>query len=886
MSGSPNAYEYRDQLNTSGLSLNSTLNNTDPSISADTSLTEPLPPTTGSESPNELTDHFQSSLHISSVLKGAGLHKHTPPYSSPSLRYSSPRAAYQYTPAQPRTRAPFGAQRAPRPSYSSAFGGQRAPRSSLHLKYSYRSPKPLTPPQRLAQHLHLAPPSQASFKGRTRRYVMAPLPHVPEADFLVPDSAIPPLPEFGFLDHTAESQPSAHITLKHHLVSQLRTQFECYNTLSLQTRQLETKPVADRENVDNQLITDSRKRLSSLYTSIRELLPQLEHIIAVQDKDQPTLPCYDEPQNPNALRIQELKEFLGNSSSHHDPSSRPLRETWNKLKIYAELHRLSHADFKLALLSCTTADVFDYIKEYKNLSLPELSRKLANRFVSEQPISDATSALNTFTRKTNEPLRQAVARLQSLVDKALMAFAPDKRDVLREHYTTQHLRAMITPKARRFIDTKATESRLQGLTLQLDDMVRLASQEESRTGMPQSDLSNPVSLYNLESSDASPQNHYSRPPPDIAGLSALESKLDAVSATFDSKVDLLTDLIQDMSETNLAFVDHLAPPGDYEEPSYDSEPDCEINVLTRSQYRQNPRTDAKTLTRPEPGSNNKTRYNAQRQQQSRRDQYSGRYRNIAQNIARQADAVPRVASRTQPTASNGPSAAASSASPSASASATSASTTPAPSAPSQRSPTPDRGRPRSRDDRNDLAQRYPSYSREILQYPVPEPKPSSLSPADYYKQKAEALQAKLQTRDRSQSQTRRPDRYHLRPDQRRLPPDSDFDPPARPQSFPGHLSHDKQSSQMHYSDQYHKAPMHQLIPDRQAADKPYFVPPGPTVVHTHDNTHVSINAPCVYCHSPVPHGLEDCYTLRPVLNKLTRSKPQVKPSENTNAPNP
>ena len=98
MSGSPSAHGYRDHLNESGLSLNSTLDRTDSSLVADTSVTENLPPKT--DASNDLSDHFQSSLSISSVFKGAGLHNHNPPYSSPSVQYHSPRGAFQYTGAQ------------------------------------------------------------------------------------------------------------------------------------------------------------------------------------------------------------------------------------------------------------------------------------------------------------------------------------------------------------------------------------------------------------------------------------------------------------------------------------------------------------------------------------------------------------------------------------------------------------------------------------------------------------------------------------------------------------------------------------------------------------------------------------------------------------------
>ena len=84
-------------------------------------------------------------------------------------------------------------------------------------------------------------------------------------------------------------------------------------------------------------------------------------------------------------------------------------------------------------MSCTTAEVCKFIPEYQDLPLAELAVKSADHFVTDQLISDAMQALNNFSREHNEPLRQAVATLQSLADKALMASPVAKHEVLCEH---------------------------------------------------------------------------------------------------------------------------------------------------------------------------------------------------------------------------------------------------------------------------------------------------------------------------------------------------------------------------------------------------------------------------------------------------------------------
>ena len=58
------------------------------------------------------------------------------------------------------------------------------------------------------------PPPQARRNNRLKRKMaLINMPELTEAQFLIVDSDIPELPAFPFLEHSAEKQPSAHITL-------------------------------------------------------------------------------------------------------------------------------------------------------------------------------------------------------------------------------------------------------------------------------------------------------------------------------------------------------------------------------------------------------------------------------------------------------------------------------------------------------------------------------------------------------------------------------------------------------------------------------------------------------------------------------------------------
>ena len=165
---------------------------------------------------------------------------------------------------------------------------------------------------------------------------------------------------------------------------------------------------------------------------------------------------------------------------------------------------------------------------------------------------------------------------------------------------------MIAPKTKRVLDSKVAEYRLQGLPLNLDDMVKIAAQEEARTGMPTADMLNPISLFNIGTHTMSvppqpPVTHDMIQTQINSSLIPLVSKVDNISQQLDKKVDQIANLVHDMSKTNLALVHGVT------EPLHDDPDDCEINVLTRSSDQQNPRQDTKSLSKPEAGTPNRQR---------------------------------------------------------------------------------------------------------------------------------------------------------------------------------------------------------------------------------------------------------------------------------------
>ena len=572
-----------------------------------------------------------SSQDIDGVFHKTGLAGHTPPYSSPSVLYQNGHYVFQ-TPTRPTTRPPFVPRSVPLrpptlvlPNVEQLLNS-RVPPTEQQLRACIQ-------PIRHTRAPRASPPNFTSHaRFRRRLFIMdaeVPQDHAVTV-FTDGDESknIPSLPPFPFDDHKIDESPSASVSYKQHLVSQLQSIYDQYDTLKLTITLTMAKGVEDAQKP---ALANQRTRLHTLWHKARTLVPKIKDIIAVQAKNRPSLEVFPDPPSPDPIDYSSMTDFMKNNLTKPDGSARPLREIWEKLRLYAIDQNVSHESFKTALLSCVTDDVYMFLKEYKDLPLAKLAKRLANRFVTEQPLLDATNALHAFSRAQNEPLRQSVARLQALVDRVLITHPPQERDVLREHHTIHHLRNMIAPKTRKFLDSKIAEYQTQGLRLKLDDMIKFCSQEESRSGLPSTDLANPVSLYHVDT----PAPYPPAPDPADQTYNDLSHKVDQVALTLDHKVDQLTDLVLDMSQANvklcqsLSLVDH-------------TEDDPEVNALTRGQYRNQPRTDAKTLTKPsEPTNTTRNRANQQRQNsRNRRDQQTGRLRNISDNIATQANSIP------------------------------------------------------------------------------------------------------------------------------------------------------------------------------------------------------------------------------------------------------
>lgn len=433
--------------------------------------------------------------------------------------------------------------------------------------------------------------NQISLRTRLRNFFnMAGQP----PDLLTLDMDIPDLPVFPFSAADVSAENSAHVTAKQQKIQKLHGYYDSYVSLKAQIRtsELSTDP-NNRPDPISHIITGLRQRLQLIYENVTSLVAEIQDINRIQNKLRPALQLPTEYFGQNMLNVQDMKEFMtatvqpGKKANNGDH----LKEVWNKLKLYAETKQLSYTEFKLALMSCLTGEVLEYCMENKTLSLTDLAQSLAQRFITETSFSDAMANLDRFSRRLNEPITQAISRLKSYVDKALLTHQPGHRDAIKDFLIAKKVKEIVTAKTKRYIEAKEAEFLSQGSRMTAQTLIDLAHEEERRSGMPTSEMSTAVSLYNVEKTKDSSSSAESTNP-------KVEQQIQQIA----DNVENLTNVVETLAITSFEMACMPSPVDSI---------DC--NVMTRSQYRnsgQSPATPmrSRSNSRPRPAFNSNSSF--------------------------------------------------------------------------------------------------------------------------------------------------------------------------------------------------------------------------------------------------------------------------------------
>jgi hypothetical protein len=362
-----------------------------------------------------------------------------------------------------------------------------------------------------------------------------------------PNTDIPDLPRYPYYKVDLMGLTN---TNKANKIQKLQNQYDTYHTLrnSIRLQEYNNDKVQDQKIIE--FIQHDRNRLYTIRLAIDATYKQLEQIDEIQEKITPILKVYTEAKQTKALNMTDMKEFMTQTMDTltSEDESKALQEIWTKLSIYAKENNLSYKSFKTALISCTTGEVMQFISDnYDDLTLVELSKQLADRFVTGATLTEATYNLEHFKRKLNEPITQAVARLQSYLRKALITHTEEEKKNITRYVTISKIKDMVAPKTKQLLDQKEQEAILNGSQLYEKDYIKYAESEERRSGRPKSQIDSPVTINNAET------QHF-------------DEKL----SEFDSKLEKVTDILETflLSKSN-----------------EDSEID--VNIATKSTYAAN-----------------------------------------------------------------------------------------------------------------------------------------------------------------------------------------------------------------------------------------------------------------------------------------------------------
>jgi hypothetical protein len=325
-----------------------------------------------------------------------------------------------------------------------------------------------------------------------------------DAAFLGFDLPIPGIPLCPY--SVKENEQDGPVpTVKQQNIEKLQLLYEQYFTYKASIEANEaTGDRLNRKDLINDTIKATRQRILSVYSRLLPLQKKIEHIKLVQDTLKPSLaiPLQDQNDDPQFdLDIRKVRDFIGRPDLIKDSETR-LLETWSKLLTYSQIHGMGRIDFKNALFAILMNEHFDFIRNYPDTKLQKLAPMLAARFVNECRFDDAVSDLDNFRRKQDESLRFAIARLRTSLEKAAILWPANQRDVIKDFEIRKTLRLIVNEKTKAIIDKHSLEARQQGLTLSVDRMIRLAEDEERRTGKyNDTEKPVPISLYQTSVTD-------------------------------------------------------------------------------------------------------------------------------------------------------------------------------------------------------------------------------------------------------------------------------------------------------------------------------------------------------------------------------------------------
>ena len=541
------------------------------------------------------------------------------------------------------------------------------------------------------------PTNQAQTMAAPQTPTMVPTVDARRTAIINVDTKIDDLGEFPY----ELEQSDAYITHKAQKILQLKSLYDKYNNSADTITIAESiQPAATRSQEVAVRLQRMRNDLLVTFDAIINLRKEIDAIIKQQDKFKPLLEL---PIDGSTSKIdyKDVRDYLGTNGGSKASDGTKLKEIWRKLKDYAETNDWTHDSFKTALGVQLSGDMHEHYNDHKDLTLPELAKELAARFITDITYNQATAALEKFHRPTGEPIRQTMARLKNELSKCLLTEEPEERKIIQSHLLKAKIKELVSQETKKHLQRKEDAFAESGIKMTPDTLTEMAHTEESRSGMPTHDIYTSVSVNNITADVPSTiQQRFDDLQQMIGQQKSIETN------HLEAQVDKLADLVQQI------FVNNIAVSEDDEDAS---DIDAQVNVANTRQSRPTTRLTAdarrgrsvKDLTRTASQENRTRRLGNRAQLNKGADLRMQNRAALMQDTAASTQQTAPVATTAPPR------------------------TPPTP----RRSSTP-----------NPTLRRYPSYERDMAATSNSQPTFDlrAKSPVSYYRDKSKILEGKLQ----------------------------------------------------------------------------------------------------------------------------------------------
>ena len=242
------------------------------------------------------------------------------------------------------------------------------------------------------------------------------------------------------------------------------------------------------------VLTEMRSQLVELYQSVQKLSTQLIKMRDIRSAQKPELRMPTFSQDPTPLDTRDVEALCHRATKEPDEQKR-LTEIWSKLAYYAESKPLDEQSFKICLQGLLTGKLYEFMTNYMEEPVKVIRDKLAERFLTENKLTDAMSTYRTFEREEKEKIHQTYSRLLTICEDVAKLYDESERDIHIEHMIREKLFKCTRKHAQKALLEYNNKMTIQGIHPSIRDLLNKIEELEEAA---EDQNKNVLKLFNIE----------------------------------------------------------------------------------------------------------------------------------------------------------------------------------------------------------------------------------------------------------------------------------------------------------------------------------------------------------------------------------------------------